>query len=153
MEKKEILYPGTDLKFRITAEIPGFDIQEHGFSLDILSRRGRVRRTIDRQECFCDSEGAWYFTLENVRKGPVFVRFNAAIPDDDYDKRVRVVTDLQLLAVVGMCGCMMPCHCDCTHSVRYAQVWTVNLDDGTYLCDVNGELILTADGCRIQVKP
>ena len=62
------------------------------------------------------------------------------------------VTDVQLLAVVGACGCRMPCHCGCPHTVRYTQVWTVNLDDGTYLCGADGELLLTADGARIQVK-
>ena len=147
-----MLYPGTDLKFRIRAEIPGFDIGEHGFCVEILSRRGRVRQTVTREESFCDSEGNWYFTLENARRGAVFARFRAFIPDDDYDKRVRVVTDVQLLAVVGACGCRMPCHCGCPHTVRYTQVWTVNLDDGTYLCGADGELLLTADGARIQVK-
>jgi hypothetical protein len=36
--------------------------------------------------------------------------------------------------------------------VTYKQVWTVNLDDGTYLTDKNGDLILTEDGMRIKVK-
>lgn len=144
-----MIYPGTDLKFRITAAIPGFDITEHNCSVEISTRRGRVQRVIPKSSMFHDDNGGWYFALENARTGEIFARFNAEVPDRDYNKQVRVITDFQLLCTVGpVCPCASSCQQ--THDVQYEQVWTTNIDGETYLTDEQGNLILTEEGQRIR---
>lgn len=150
-----MIYPGTDLKFKITASIPNFDIAEHGCSVEIVNRRGRVQKTIPKSAMFSDEQGNWYFNIENVRSGPIFVRFNAEIPDKDYNKQVRIVTDYQLLCWVGVSpygcpnGSSSSSSSSDTHNVTYTQVWTVNLDGDTYLTDEQGNLILV-NGQRVR---
>lgn len=146
-----MIYPGTDLKFRIKSSVYGFSLTEHDFTVEIVGRRGYVRQRITKEQMFSDADGAWYFTLDNVRSGKTFAKFYASIPDGDFDKLTRTVTDIQLLCVAGCCcGQNRGGDC-CAHIVKYEQVWTADLDDGTYLAGSDGSLILTADGCRIKV--
>lgn len=145
-----MIYPGTDLKFRIRAEIPGYDIAQHYCTVELLNRYGKVKKTISKSAMFSDSEGNWYFTVENARTGDIFVRFNAEIPDKDYNKQVRIVTDIQKLCTVGTSLRCQNSSDMAIHNVRYEQVWTVNVDGETYLTDEQGNLILTDDGQRIR---
>lgn len=150
-----MIYPGTDLKFRVTADIAGFSIGDGEFGITVLDQYGRTRYNIVKDECFQDSEGRWYFTLSNARRGIYSARFTATIPDADYDALHRQYVDLQPLVAVGYCGCFSTPHgcCRKEQQVQYEQVWTANLDDGTYLADADGRLILTADGARIKINP
>lgn len=150
-----MIYSGTDLKFRISSTIAGFVPGDHDFRIEVIDNYGRKKAVCTKDDCFYDADGNWYFTLENVRRGILYARFYAIIPDDDYDKQSRVVTDFQLLCTVDLCeSCLpKPGHCHGQHSVKYEQVWTVNADDGTYLAGADGQLVLTADGKRIQIIP
>lgn len=140
-------YKGTDLKFRVTSEY--FDLTAHFFTLAVRNGRRQEICRIGKDECFQDSEGRWYFTLEDVRPNVYYVRFEGAQPDDDYDKQERVLTDVQPLCAVAPYAVRRP-HCPRLHKVHYEQVWALDVDDGTYLADKDGNLILTADGKRIQ---
>lgn len=149
-----MIYPGTDLKFRVTTSVTGFSLDTDEWSIAILDRYNRMRYAIEKDECFQDSEGDWYFTIEQVRCGFYFARMTMAVPDADYDKLTRTVTDHRPLCAVGFCDCHLPTprHCHCTdHKVQYQQIWTTDLDDGTYLCGEDGTLILTKDGYRIRM--
>lgn len=143
-------YEGTDLKFRMTSTIDGFSFDDHKFMVVIKNRWGRVVETVIKDLCFKDSEGQWYFTFENPPIGTYIATFVAYLPDDDYDKQMRVITDIQPIASVGVSCNMKDASCQCDHKVHYEQVWATNIDDGSYLCDKDGNLILTADGKRIQ---
>lgn len=150
-----MIYPGTDLKYRITNEIPGFDIDADNFIVQIVDRYGRVRCSVSKDECFQDSENRWYFTIDGLKTGIYYARFKAYLPDEDYDKLFRCFTDEQPLCVIGFCEEHAPHMRDCDkdrHLVHYEQVWTTNIDNGTYLCGSDGSLILTADGKRISFK-
>lgn len=156
-----MIYSGSDLKFRVSANIAGFSMNDDDFVIVIKNRWGQTRYTITKDECFNDDLGGFYFTVENVTTGMYFAYFTAYVPDDDYDKLVRNIVDKQKLYTVDSCGCnvlVAECNCaaDCQcHEgamvVEYKQVWTVNLDDGTYLVDKNGDLIIV-DGNRVQLK-
>ena len=146
-----MIYAGTDLKYRITTSFEDFDLARDTFEIAIRNRWGQVKSTIKKDDCFYDSDGNYYFTVENVTNGVFFADFRGAYEDDDYDKQQRVVTDTQQLYEVGMCECRsiyVPCECE--HKVRYEQVWTVSVDGGDYLADSEGRYIYTSDGKRIQ---
>ena len=145
-----MIYPGTDLKFRITATQPDFQLSEDWFEIRIKDQYGRVRYTIGKSDCFWDDQGAWYFVMDDVRKGVYFAFFHGRYEDEDYDDQRRDFTDAQELCRVGYCG--GTCHCKCKHAVQYEQVWTVSIDGEDYLCDCDGKYILTADGNRICFK-
>ena len=150
-----MIYPGTDLKYRITSEVPGFSLDTDNFMVQVVDRYGRVRHSISKDECFQDSESQWYFTVEGLKTGVYYARFRAYLPDGDYNKLYRVFTDEQPLCVIGFCEQHAPHMRDCDkdqHQIHYEQVWTTELDDGTYLADKDGNLILTNEGSRIQIK-
>lgn len=145
-------YVGTDLKFRITSQLDELVLGRDDFTITVRDRLGHVRQVVKKSECFTDSEQQWYFTLENTQVGLYFAWFSATVGDNDYSELDRTLTDVQLIAEVTAergCDC-----CDeedhSQHIVAYEQVWTANMDDGTYLVGSDGALILTADGSRIK---
>lgn len=146
-----MVYPGTDLKFRMTALSEELDLERDDWSILIVDPYGRKRK-VTKDEFFQDSEGRWYFTIDRSHNGQYYVRFDWAIPDDDFDAQVRNVRDMQFLVEVGMCGPKRKQCCQCKHPVAYELIWTANLDDGTYLADKDGNLIYSNEGARIQIK-
>lgn len=149
-------YSGSDKKFRVTSLLEDFSLAGDNFEIVIKNRYGQVERKITKNDCFWDSEGRWYFTIENVKEGTRYACFIGAYEDDDYDKQQRVFTDIQKLYEVDVreCGCQSSNfgHCKCEHKIRYEEVWSVSIDGEDYLCDVDGRYILTADNKRICFK-
>ena len=149
-------YAGSDKKFRVTSLLEDFDLSEDNFEIVIKNRYGQVERKIIKNDCFWDSEGRWYFTVENVKEGTHYACFIGAYEDDDYDKQQRVFTDIQKLYEVDVreYGCQSSNfgHCKCEHKIRYEEVWTVSIDGDDYLCGSDGKYILTSDGKRIAFK-
>ena len=139
------------MKFRITALSKELDLERDDWSILIIDPYNRKRR-VTKDEFFEDSEGRWYFTIDRSHGGQYHVRFDWAIPDDDFDAQVRNVRDMQFLIGVGGCGPESVCCCKCKHPVKYELIWTANLDDGTYLADKDGNLIYSNEGARIQIK-
>lgn len=150
-------YPGSDKKFKVTTTHPDFQLTEDDFRIVIRDRYGRPRQTVNKDDCFWDADGNYYFTVEDIRRGVYFAFFKGSYEDDDYDKQRRVFTDVQELYRVGYRGC--PCktkgeppYCRYEHAVHYEEVWTVSVDGDDYLADRDGKYILTADGKRICFK-
>lgn len=144
-------FPGTDLKYRITTTKEGFDLVRDDFAVVIKNRYGRVTHRIAKSDCYQDSEGQCYFNVENIHEGEHFAVFVGAFADIDYAKQHRVWTDRQPLFTGGDdCGTAGKAHrCD-GHEVQYEQVWTVNVGDGEYLADSDGNFVYTSDGQRIS---
>lgn len=142
-------YPGQDLKYRITVTKQDFSLAEDLFMIVVKNSWGRVIRKVMKTDCFFDSEGRWYFALENMATGVYTAYFLGGYEDDDYDKQRRVFTDVQTLCIVDERGCKeyQP---KANHDVQYEQVWTVNLADGEYLADRDGNFVYTSDGQRIS---
>ncbi len=137
-------YPGTDRKFMVTAEVQDFFLQEHDFRITVKNRFGQVKYRLTKGDCFFDSDGRYYFTLQAVQRQALTAVFEAFVPDDDYDKQVAVVTDVQRLVPATPAPQR--------HKVHYQQVWTVSVDGDEYLADKDGKYILTADGKRIAFQ-
>ena len=147
-----MIYPGTDLKFRITTTQPDFQLSEDWFEIRIKDQYGRVKQVVTKSDCFWDDQGEWYFVMDDVRKGIYYAFFHGRYEDEDYDDQRRDFTDVQELCRVGYCGCPCVSRCKRKHVVHYEQVWTVSIDGDEYLCDNEGRYILTADGDRICFK-
>lgn len=143
---------GSDLKFKVTSLMGVLVLTEHEWAIAVRNRWGQIKYKVVKGECFRDVDGNYYFTLENVPYGYYTAQFTAEVPDDDYDKQKRIIVDMQFLFSVGSCCAEQHRMArQCNHKVQYEQVWTVNVDDGTYLADKDGNLILTADGKRIEI--
>jgi len=142
-----MIYPGTDIKFRITATQPDFQLSEDQFQIVIKDHHGRIRQTLAKSDCFWDDKGNWYFVMDNACRGIYYAYFHGRYDDEDYDDQYRDFTDAQELCRVGYRGTPVPCKCK--HVVQYEQVWTVSVDGEDYLADSDGKYVLTADGKRI----
>lgn len=153
------IYPGQDVKFQVTTEWEDFHLTENNFTITIKNRWGQVKYEIKKDDCFWDSDGRYYFTIENVRQGVYFACFAGSFEDDDYDKQEAVVTDEQKILVVPSCVRVVEQEssnlvdgCQCCHKVHYQIVTTVSIDGDDYLCGSDGKYILTSDGKRICFK-
>lgn len=157
-------YPGTDRKFMVTTTQQDFQLTEDDFDITVIDPYRRQRK-IKKQDCFFDSDGRYYFTLEKPLRGTYYAWFKGWYEDDDYDKQTRQFTDGQMLCEVGLKACRSGTsahptatghqeHHDCRfrHVVQYTEVQTVSLDGDEYLADMDGRYILTADGKRIAFK-
>lgn len=151
--KIPVIPPGTDLKFRVTVTKENFSLDGAPFNVVIKNRWGRVVARVLSGDCYQDSEGKWYFNVENAQEGEHYAVFIGVIADADYGKGQRMWHDRQML-FIGHDGCCaaegrpMPKPEGCP--VLYEQVWTVNLGDGEYLADRDGNYIYTSDGKRIS---
>lgn len=141
-----MMYPGCDLKFRVTSTQMHFEMGEDNFGITIKNQFGRVMWRIEKRDCIIDTEGHFYFVLENVPGGVYTAIFAGSFEDEDYNKQERVFFDIQHLAIVP--GERVK-HIG-PHKVQYDQVWTVSIDGADYLADSNGHYIYTSDGHRIQ---
>jgi len=143
--------PGTDLKFRVTATKENFSLDDDGFNIVVKNQWGRVVKRLLKGDCYQDSEGRWYFNVENAREGKHAAVFVGAVADTDYPAQRRLWHDRQPL-YVGSDDCRTArkhC-CDDGHPVSYEQVWTANVEDGEYLTDSDGNFVYTSDGKRIS---
>lgn len=148
-----MIYPNSDLKFRITSNLEGMVLKDIDFSIDIKNKWGQLRYSIPKDECFQDSEGEYVFTVENVKNGLYFAYFSGLLEDYDFDKMLQCRTDIQELYAVGSCGAKSTIYdCEHEHIVKYERVTEVDIDGATYLADKDGNLLLTSDGRRIQLN-
>ena len=145
-----MIYPGTDLKFRITTTQPDFNLSEDNFEIKVKDQYGRVRQTVTKSDCFWDDQGEWYFVMDNAKTGIYFAWFHGRYEDEDYDDQRRDFTDVQELCRVNYHA--GPRHHHHKHVVQYEQVWTVSIDGEDYLADCDGSYVLTSDGNRICFK-
>ena len=148
-----IVPPGTDLKFRVTVTKDNFSLDDGQFNIVIRNRWGRVVARVLKGDCYQDSEGKWYFNVENTSDDEHYAVFIGAIADSDYGKQKRLWHDRQMLFIgrEGCCGTAIhpaPKPDDCP--VQYEQVWTVNVGDGEYLADRDGKFVYTGDDKRIS---
>lgn len=144
-------YAGSDLKFRVSASIQEFSLGDEEFTISIRNRWGEEKYAINSGDFFCDVDGNWYFAITNVQNGRYYARFKGVIADGDMPDAKRNVTDEQLLCTVGICSCDDDTEeCSVTHDVTYTQVYTCDVEGGTFLCDVDGKYIRDSNGDRIE---
>lgn len=77
-------YPGQDLKYRITTTKQDFTLAEDWFAIVIKNSYGRIMARITKNDCFYDTQGRWYFALENMAAG-IYTAYFLGGSDDDID--------------------------------------------------------------------
>ena len=148
-----MIHPHTDLKFRITITASDFNQRRDPWHLRVIDKFYRVYADMDRKDFLRDSEGRFYFNMKDVSTGEYRAITMIGIPDDDFTTGYQQRTDAQVFLHVGLHGCQnRKCGCDCTTDgmqVLIERVWSVSIDGEDYLCDCDGNPILTADGEKI----
>jgi hypothetical protein len=147
-----MIYPHTDLKFRITITASDFNQRSNPWGLRIIDRYGRDFATYEKKDFLRDSEGRFYFDMKNVLTGEYKAITTIGIPDEDFTSGYQQRTDMQVFLHVNMQVCR-PC-CGCHHKtdgmeVLIERVWSTSIDGEDYLCDCDGNPILTAEGEKI----
>lgn len=151
-----MIHAGTDLKYKVTAQMLGFDIDEDDMELVIKNRWGQVKYSYTAEDFISDGKGGWYFVMPDVKRGTYYAYLSCYRGDDDMDYRYQRVTDKQKLCDIDICQCEGSCDCECgCHvtdglDVHYERVWTVSFIDGIYLADCNGNPILDVNGNPIR---
>ena len=148
-----MIHAGTDLKFKVSVNLDGFDINEDNMTLAIKNRWGQTKYSYIAEDFFDNGNGEWFFTMPNVQKGRYYACLTCHRIDEDFEGNEQKVVDVQPLVNVDICDCYDSiCNCHATDGMQviYERVWTVNLVDGVYLADVNGQPIMTSDGQLIR---
>lgn len=144
-----MIYPPVDLKYRITIDREGFKIDKDPWQVYIRDTFGRELATITPDVTYRDSEGRWYFSLEQVPTGRYIAKTTTKAPDDNFESGYMTITDKQKLVEVGLYGCEEVCRCSHTTdglTVTFERVYTRYIADVEYLADKDGNLIWTSDG-------
>lgn len=97
-----MIYPGTDLKYKVTVTKKG----DHApiiapMTLTVRDRFGQAVFYYDDDELPLDSDGARFFFMPTVPRGVYFAFLAIYLPDADFPDGNQQVTDVQLLAHVG----------------------------------------------------
>ena len=142
---------GTDLKYRVETDIAGFSLANNDFTITVSNRWGQVLKIIRKADMLIDSFWNYYFTLDAVPTGIYYARLAAHKEDEDFSDGIQTIVDYRYLVSVGTEESMIRQSENDGSTVAYIRVWTVNLVDGVYLADANGNPILDADGNRIRL--
>ena len=88
---------GTDLKFIIEIESPGFDITRDDFEVLLEGGEGSV---LLRKEDIVRDDNNWYicFSTKDLGAGLVYATVTAHVPDDDFEDGIRDEVDKYVIA-------------------------------------------------------
>lgn len=154
MTGKQRIYPGTDLKYRVTFNDEGFDPIENDWAVELLNAYGQKVGEATKEQALIDTEGRFYITLRAM-SGKYFARTSYQMPDKDFETGHGQQTDIQVLYDTG-CGCLprlkQPCcETDTEHAVTFERVNIQNVEGLLILLDRNGDAIIGSDGNTILV--
>lgn len=124
-----MIYPGTDLKFKIAAVSQLINLQEHDFNITVRDPYKRIALQLTKADCFHDEDGNLYFTLEKPLRGTYYAYFTTAIADGDFPDRKRVMKDACELVEVGAHGGGVKFNGCCSHLVGYELVWAADVKE------------------------
>ena len=153
-----MIHAGTDLKFQVTAKLPGFTMKHDDFSIIVKNRWGQVKYIIEKDDMLKDDSDNFYFILTDVHGGSYYAVFTAHRSDTDYEDDIQRVVDKQLLCVVGGgCDCGNDSGCGCDDgtdgmAVAYKRVWTVCINGYIFLAESDGTPILDCNGEKIYLR-
>ena len=144
-----MIYPGTDLKYKVTAIGRGFDMNVDDWYAIVKNGFGRVMLIVRKGNALTDRHGAYYFMLPKVQAGSYTVDFYAHKADWNFQDRVqRITTHSNLCTVGGADTARVDAEADGLH-VCFERVWTVNIGEHVYLTDENGQPVLDSEGNEI----
>lgn len=154
---------GTVLKYQVTAEAEGFDMERDDFEVELqLAGSGR-RMAIPKEDMLTDQLGNFYFTFDTGQPGTgdYFARTVMLVPDTDADDDIRKVVNRQFLVRVEPTISSSPSKYgkqgngsagNCAGNVTFTMVWTVSLSDILYLADKDGNVIYDKNNEPIRLR-
>lgn len=85
----DMIYSGTDLKFAVNIESPGFSMDDDDFTVDLVN--GRRKLTLEKSDMVNGEDGNWYlcFDSSELGTGDIYIIVYAHVPDDDFDDGIR----------------------------------------------------------------
>ena len=88
---------GTDLKFILEIESPGFDMDRDEF--EVLLEGGEGSVLLRKQDMVSDGEN-WYrcFSTKSLGAGLIRATVTAHVPDDDFEDGIRDEVDKYVIA-------------------------------------------------------
>ena len=94
------VFIGTELKFIVNLQSPGFDMDEDDYSFVVSC--GKVEKTIAKQDVILDGEGNHIITIDTTdfKKGDVFITAIAEVPDDAFPDGKRTEIDKRKLITI-----------------------------------------------------
>lgn len=147
-----MIHPGTDLKFKVTAVGRGMTLADCGFAIVVRNSYGRVVFVAEKHDMMTDSVGGFYFMMKSVAAGVYSATLTIEKPDINFDGSFQRIVDVSYLCSVGSVDTGRQPHETDGVAVCYERVWTVNIGEGVYLCDVNGTPILDSEGQPIMLS-
>lgn len=96
----EKIYVGTELKFKIEIEAPGFSMDDDDFTVTI--RRRSQEQLFRKGDLVTDGEGGYYVCFDTAEFGAGLISavIRAYVPDDDFEDGFRtevMVVDLAMI--------------------------------------------------------
>ena len=93
-------YIGTDLKFIIEIESPGFSMSRDEFEVLLEGSEGEI--LVPKRDMVHDANGKWYVCFDTNDLGPGLIRatVTAHVPDDDFVDGIRDEVDKYVIADV-----------------------------------------------------
>lgn len=145
---------GTDLKYRVDFNVEGYNPLIDGFKVAVKNRWGDSKYLFDNENALTDTEGNIYITLDAVPSGVYYAETTVGLADRDFqDGRQHIVYKCHLVNVG--CGVQQAQACNCQPeygSVEFTRVYTLNIGDGTYLYDSDGNPIEGSDGQKVRLS-
>lgn len=89
---------GTDLKFIIEIESPGFDMGRDDF--EVLLEGGEGSVLLHKEDMVHDENNKWYicFDTKDLGVGLIRATVTAHVPDDDFEDGIRDEVDKYVIA-------------------------------------------------------
>lgn len=154
MDKTRILQRGEEAKFYIGIE--GFDMDGRDFRVELIYGYLRHVMTITKEQMAKSTRDRWYFVFSTEDMlGKVIARCVWSVYDEDFPEDSREEVDEQYLCFVASTPCpqMIPCPaCTIDRTVTYERTTESTLAElYKYLCDKDGNRIVSSDDCHILV--
>lgn len=154
MDKTRILQRGEEAKFYI--DIEGFDMDGRDFRVELIYGYRRHVMTITKEQMAKSTRNRWYFVFDTEDMlGKVTARCVWSVYDEDFPEYSREEVDEQYLCFVASTPCpqMIPCPaCTIDRTVTYERTTESTLAElYKYLCDKDGNRIVSSDDCNILV--
>ena len=154
MDKTRILQMGEEAKFYI--DIEGFDMDGRDFRVELIYGYRRHVMTITKEQMAKSTRDRWYFVFDTEDMlGKVTARCVWSVYDEDFPEDSREEVDEQYLCFVASTPCpqMIPCPaCTIDRTVTYERTTESTLAElYKYLCDKDGNRIVSSDDCNILV--
>lgn len=154
MDKTRILQRGEEAKFYIGIE--GFDMDGRDFRVELIYGYRRHVMTIEKAQMKKSTRDRWYFVFGTEDMvGKVAARCVWSVYDEDFPNNSREEVDEQYLCFVATTPCpqMIPCPaCTIDRTVTYERTTESTLAElYKYLCDKDGNRIVSSDDCHILV--